>query len=438
MGQLYTALLAMWHWADRGISTAIPRRLQTRLAAAMVPLAVGMVVIGLVGLGVRVGSDTTATRVAVGGLQTRLASAAALPPIATKPAASSTTAAPPPPVLQPASPAVRGALPAGKGMWMYQPKAVEGGNAQAIIARAKAVGLTHIFVRTGSSKTGFYAGDFLAQILPVAHEHGVRIYGWDFPYLDNIQDDINRAVAAITFTAPGGHRIDGFSSDIEFPSMGVKVTPANALAYGHGLRDAVGTQYPLIATVPRPSHKIKFYPYPEVVSAFDAIAPMVYWLNREPVSDVTGALRDLAKFGKPVIPIGQAYDGAADHGPPGVPNRFAIHSFMRAAEEHGAMSVSFWSWQHASQEAWDAIKDAVEFTLPVTPDAVFTPAEVRQYQHMLTSLGFPTAIDGVWGPAVIDAITAYQRAANLPVTGVIDAATKKLLLHPILAPLLGR
>ena len=89
-------------------------------------------------------------------------------------------------------PNLRGALPVGKGMWMYQPKAVEGGNAEAIIARATAVGLTHIFVRTGSSKTGFYAADFLSKILPVAHAHGIRIYGWDFPYLDDIAYDIGR------------------------------------------------------------------------------------------------------------------------------------------------------------------------------------------------------------------------------------------------------
>ena len=242
-------------------------------------------------------------------------------------------------------------------------------------------------------------------------------------------------MAAITFTTPDGHRIDGFSADIEFPSMGVKLTPENARGYGAALRAAVGGEYPLIATVPRPSHKIKFYPYADVVASFDAIAPMVYWLNREPVSDVTGAMRDLAQFGKPVFPIGQAYDGAADHGPPGVPGRAALHAFMRAAEQHGATAVSFWSWQHANQEAWDAIRDAIEFVLPTTPDAVFTPGQVHAYQHLLTSLGFPTAVNGRWGPGIIEAISAYQRAAGLPITGVIDAATRLLLLRPILAPL---
>ena len=148
-----------------------------------------------------------------------------IPPAVTKPTEPATTTTA---VAPPAAPTLKGALPVGKGMWMYQPKAVEGGNPHAIVARAKAVGLTHIFVRTGSSKTGFYAGDFLAKILPVAHAGGIRIYGWDFPYLDDIRADVDRAVDAITFTTPDGHRIDGFSADIEFPSMGVNLTPENA------------------------------------------------------------------------------------------------------------------------------------------------------------------------------------------------------------------
>ncbi|MBA3652786.1 MAG: peptidoglycan-binding protein [Actinobacteria bacterium] len=424
---------------DRAGTSVVPRSTQRRVAFSLVPLAVAVSALGFVAIGVRVGGTGPAPTLQSQLVASdRLRVADVLPPQTAK----RTVAEPPttvaPRAVAPAAPTLRGALPVGKGMWIYLPKAVEGGNPQAIVARAKAVGLTHLYVRTGSSKAGFYGADFLTQLLPVAHAAGIRVYGWDFPYLDNVAEDVSRAVAAITFTTPSGDTIDGFSADIEFPSIGVKVTPENATAYGAGLRQAVGAQYPLIATVPRPSHKIKFYPYTEVVASFDAIAPMVYWLNRDPVSDVAGAMADLAKFNKPVFPIGQAYDGAADHGPPGVPGRAALLAFMEAAERTGANSVSFWSWQHASQEAWDAIRDATQFTLPAAPAGVFTPPQVRAYQSLLTSLGFPTAVDGVWGKSMIDAVSAYQRAGRLPVTGVIDTATKGLLLKPFKTPLLGR
>ena len=47
--------------------------------------------------------------------------------------------------------------------------------------------------------------------------------------------------------------------------------------------------------------------------------------------------------------------------------------------------------------------------LPHAAEVQFTPGQIRAYQHLLTSLGFPTPIDGVWTQATVDAVTAYQR-----------------------------
>lgn len=351
-------------------------------------------------------------------------------------------AAPPaPPAAAPPAartiPARRGALPVGKGMWIWMADKAEGGNARAIVKRAKEVGLTHLYVRTGTLKEGFYAADFLNQLLPVAHAANLRVYAWDFPYLDNVNSDVNRAVAAIRYLTPDGHRVDGYAADIELPSMGVNVTPATAGHFGKALRDAVGPDYPLIATVPRPSPALKGYPYAEVVASFDAIAPMVYWMNRDPANDMAGAIRDLAGFGKPIIPAGQAYDASGEGGPPGVPPRPQLIKFMQTGDTLGASGVSWWSWQHASQEAWDAVRDAAEFRLPVGDPAGFTAGQVRAYQTLLTSLGFPVALDGAWGPGTDAAVRSYQEAARLPVTGVIDQATQDILLTPFAPPLKG-
>jgi hypothetical protein len=130
----------------------------------------------------------------------------------------------------------------------------------------------------------------------------------------------------------------------------------------------VGDGYPLIAVVPRPSRwTLSFYPYAEVVNRFDAVAPMVYWLNRYPGPDVEGAFRDLASLGKPVFPIGQAYDGAPEGGRPGVPPREELLTFAETARAHGAHGISFWSWQAADQQAWEAIRDTPQFKKPPSP-----------------------------------------------------------------------
>ena len=253
-------------------------------------------------------------------------------------------------------------LPYGKGMWMWQPDKSDGGDVKRMIARAKDVGLSHIYVRTGSSWNGFYAGEFLDKILPAAHAAGIRIYGWDFPRLLDVDADVARAMEAVRYETTGGHRIDGFSADIETKSEGTWITPEAATAYGTALREGVGASYPLIATVPRPSSWTRsFYPYAELAATFDAVAPMVYWLNRQPDTDVAGALADLKQFGKPVFPIGQAYDGAPEGGRPGLPPPDEIQRFMRVALSDGALGVSFWSWQAADQQIWDTIRDAPEF-----------------------------------------------------------------------------
>ena len=254
-------------------------------------------------------------------------------------------------------------LPHGKGMWIYEPDKTEGGNAQAIVARAREVGLTHLYVRMGSHWDGFNVRPFVDALVPAAHAQGIRVIGWDFPRLgDAWPADIARAKAMIEHKTPGGHRIDGFSADIETESEGTRVSPEVARAYGAALRELVGADYTLIATVPRPSFKNRpTYPYAEIVENFDAVAPMVYWLNRQPDTDVAGAVDDLAPFGKPVFPVGQAYDGKPEGGRAGVPPPEELLRFMGTAHAKGVTGVSFWSWQAANGSAWDTIRTAAEF-----------------------------------------------------------------------------
>ncbi|MDQ4069207.1 MAG: hypothetical protein M3203_07020 [Actinomycetota bacterium] len=290
------------------------------------------------------------------------------------PAGSVHVTAPVPPsavLAPPASPTKW--LPSGKGMWIYEPAKTEGGNVAAIVAKAKATGLTHLWVRMGSAWDGFNVVPFVNQLLPAAHAAGIKVIGWDFPKFEPVEADIQRAVTMIRHTTPTGHRIDAFSPDIETRAEGTRLTAEAARRYGSLLRDAVGQDYTLIVTVPRPSKERPNHPYADIVAGYDAIAPMIYWLDRQPDTDVAGALRDLAKFNKPVYPVGQAYDGAPEGGRKGVPPPEELFRFMRYAQNHGAAGVSFWSWQAANQPAWNAIRDAVEFPPPLAPARIKLP-----------------------------------------------------------------
>ena len=64
------------------------------------------------------------------------------------------------------------AMPTGKGMWIYEFPRTEGGNMDAIVAKAKATGITHVYPRMGSHWDGFNARKYLDAFLPKAHAAG--------------------------------------------------------------------------------------------------------------------------------------------------------------------------------------------------------------------------------------------------------------------------
>jgi hypothetical protein len=346
--------------------------------------------------------------------------------VATPPATAPAPPADPPAPTQAAASA-RSLLPLGKGMWLYQLSMSEGGDANKVVAKAKKAGLTHLYTRLGSSKKGFYAQDELDKLLPAAHAAGIKVIGWDFVYLDDPAADAARSKAEIDYTTPDGQRIDAFSADIETASEGVNLTPEGATAYGSKLRARVGPNYPLIATVPRPSPKRPF-PFAEVTASFDAIAPMVYWQNRDPVTDVAGALDFLAQFNKPLLPVGQAYNGGAEGGPDRDPPKSQLVGFMNTAMSKGAVGVSFWVWNHATADQWSAIDEATAWELPIGRAA--TGAAAVFLQRVLTLLGQPVAQDGKLGPATKAAIAAVQSRLGLPATGKLDVTTARTITGP--------
>jgi peptidoglycan hydrolase-like protein with peptidoglycan-binding domain len=348
---------------------------------------------------------------------------------ATPPATVATAPAEPPPPVQPSASA-KSLIPLGKGMWLYQLSMSEGGDANKVVAKAKKAGLTHLYTRLGSSKKGFYAADELDKLLPAAHAAGIKVIGWDFVYLDDPAADAARAKAEVDYTTPDGHRIDAFSADIETVSEGVNLTPEGAAAFGAKLRKLVGPNYPLIATVPRPSPKRPF-PFAEATASFDAIAPMVYWQNRDPATDVAGAVDYLAQFGKPILPVGQAYNGGPEGGPDRDPPKGQLVAFMNTAMSKGALGVSFWVWNHATADQWSAIDEATAWELPTGRAA--TGAAAVFLQRVLNLLGQPVAEDGRLGPATKAAIAAVQTRFGLPATGKLDLTTARSITGPRLS-----
>jgi hypothetical protein len=377
---------------------------------------------------------SAAADVALANLRVQVATSRTLDPppsvlaaTATQPPPTASTAAPAAAVAAPAAPsAAARLLPFGKGMWLHQ-LSMAGNNAQAVVAQAKATDLTHVYLRLGSSKSGFYDQDELNRLLPAAHAAGIKVIGWDFPYLFDPAGDAARAKQEIDYTTPDGHRIDGFSADVETQAEGVNVSPQTAGAYGAELRRLAGPDYPLIATVPRTPRS--GYPYAQLIPHFDAVAPMIYWMNNDPVALVINSIESLQGLGKPIMPVGQAYDGALDHGPPGAPSKADLERFQQAAAAHGAIGFSYWVWHLATPDEWAAIAGDHQFELTPMVAGPNDPGRVAFLQRILNASGVPTGVDGRFGESTRGAVLAVQKRLGLAPTGDLDLGTISALFR---------
>jgi hypothetical protein len=258
--------------------------------------------------------------------------------------------APAPLVRHPSLDALR-----GKGMWLYEWDATEGGSAAAVVRRAKAAGLTQVWLRTGSSRSGFYAAPELRALLPLAHAAGIRVVAWDFPYLYDPAADAARAAETLAFTAPGGHRIDAFSPDIESGSEGTQGTVRRMSLYLGLVQRAVGDR-PLVSTVPHANdHWWKTYDYKTQVPYVDAFAVMAYWGCVEPGRDVAQSVARLAPLGRPLHLIGQTFDMGPYGGRAGDPRGREVWRFVDVAKRRGVLGASFYVWQYATREQFAAL-----------------------------------------------------------------------------------
>jgi hypothetical protein len=243
----------------------------------------------------------------------------------------------------------------GKGMWVWRYGQTEGGDADAIVRRAHDAGLRQLWVRVGDSRSGFYGADVLSALVPRAHQAGMAVVGWGFPYLHDPVGDAGWSAEALAWRGPAGEALDGFSPDIEQATEGVVLTERRARVYLGLVRQAAGDRL-VVATVYRPTDRLWTGPYPYTAMAayVDAFAPMVYWGCAEPGAATAEAIERLSRL-RPVHVIGQGYDGGPDGGRPGAPSAGETVRFLDVALRDGAIGASFWVWQSINDEQWEAM-----------------------------------------------------------------------------------
>jgi len=240
-------------------------------------------------------------------------------------------------------------------MWIWQWGSTDGGDADQVVQQAVAAGLHQLWVRVGDSMNGFYGGDELDSLVPVAHAHGLSVIAWGFPYLWDPVGDAQWTAQILGWRAPDGQQVDGYSADIEEATEGVMLSAQRAAVYLELVRQAAGSRL-VVATVypPTDANWDGAYPYQAMAPYVDAFAPMIYWECTDPGTD---AATDIARLStlRPVHVIGQAFNFAGDGGRTDSPSAAEITEFLSASRRAGALGASFWVWQEATPEEWAAV-----------------------------------------------------------------------------------
>jgi len=78
------------------------------------------------------------------------------------------------------------------------------------------------------------------------------------------------------------------------------------------------------------------------------------WLT-EPGAAVAEAVSRLARFGRPVHPVGQAYDMTDEGGRPGLPTGREVWRFLDVARRYGALGASLYTWHTVNAEELRAV-----------------------------------------------------------------------------------
>jgi len=309
-----------------------------------------------------------------------------------------------------------GALPAvfrGNGMWIWYLSSSEGGDVDAIAARARGAGMSTVFIKSSDGSARW--SQFSPALVRALQARGLRVCAWQFVYGAQPEAEANVGAAAVAAGA------DCLVIDAETAYEGRYVA---AQRYMAKLRAEVGPNYPLGLTAFPYVDAHPRFPYSVFLAPGGAQAnlPQVYWKDIGGSVDAVSA-RTVAHnriYGVPMAPLGQAYDA---------PKSADLQRFRALWSGYGAGGMSWWSWQSASAGTWAALSTPAPARV-VAPDPGWpvlakgtTGDQVVWLQQHLAAGDPSLKIDGRFSAATSNALKSFQRANGLPASGETDGAT---------------
>ncbi|MEW6649313.1 MAG: hypothetical protein AB1453_03885 [Chloroflexota bacterium] len=239
----------------------------------------------------------------------------------------------------------------GVGMYIWNVRRTEGGDAEAIGRVAVEAGLSHAWVKIADGTRAFNVGaeaDLARLAIEALKSAGVQVFGWQYVYGWQPEAEADAAIRRIVELG-----VDGFvvNAEVEY-----KHRPGQASRYMRRLRGAIGDMPVGLSSYRFPRIHPEF-PWNAFLDRCDFNAPQVYWMQ---AINAAGQLREsirqfqqgsLAR--RPIIPTGAAFQ---EHG--WRPTALQVEEFLREADAT-CEAVNFWAWEHARRlsDIWAVIRD---------------------------------------------------------------------------------
>lgn len=318
-----------------------------------------------------------------------------------------------------AAPDPSGTVFDGGGMWIWYLNKSEGGDLDAITARANAAGIKTVFIKSGDGAA--FWSQFSPLVVGGLKQRGLNVCAWQFVYGKVPTDEADIGAQAVQ----NGAQCLVIDAESDYEGR-----YAAAKTYMTRLRSEVQPSFPIALTS---------FPYVDYhpglpYSVFfqngaDFNLPQVYW--KDIGTSVDTAMQHTYVhnkiYGKPIFPLGQSYDD-----PP--PSQMA--RFRQLAALYGSSGLSWWSWQASSDRGWNALGAPTDPLTDGTQPSQDWPLlkkgskgdEVRWMQQHLAAADPTTPMSGTFDAATDTALRNFQIQHAFPVTGTTDAATWEALL----------
>ncbi len=253
----------------------------------------------------------------------------------------------------------------GKGFYIWQIPRCEGGNPNAIAARAREADLSHVLIKIADGSEWAYnfdqerRVDLVVPVISALRQAGIQAWGWHYIWGEDPIGEARLAIRRVRELGVDGYVID---AEKEFKESGKK---SAAKRFMRELRSALPDLPVALSTYRYPSihHEI---PYSEFLEGCDYAMPQVYFEkahNPEQQLERTVDQYMALRPARPVIPTAPTYATSEWR-----PTSDEIHRFFQKSKEMGLTAANAWSWDFASRPAYRELWDAVaDFEWPANP-----------------------------------------------------------------------